>query len=259
MITLVGGVSELYQGDLDVGRRVVERLESEALGQGVVVEDLHYGAVAVAQRLEELDPDALVLVGAVARDREPGAVHRTVADPPAPPTTDEVQGMIGDAVTGYVGIDLVIEIASAFGALPPRVVTIEVEPVETGPSDQLSAAVANTLPALLDAVKAEVQRTPVHVAARELRERLEDGHLEDAPATELLVALLEELRRSDHDGRWGATFRLRDDLVAALGAGETSERMDHADWGLVWGLVEELGRLEKIDAAGVDQPSIGSS
>ena len=67
MTVLVGGVSELFQGDLDLGRLAVARLLDEDLGPGVLVEDLHYGAVAVAQRLEEVRPDTLVLVGAVRR------------------------------------------------------------------------------------------------------------------------------------------------------------------------------------------------
>ena len=66
MQILVGGVGELYQGDLDLGRRAVERLGTEDLGPGVLVEELHYGAVAVAQRLEDLRPDLLILIGAVA-------------------------------------------------------------------------------------------------------------------------------------------------------------------------------------------------
>ncbi|HVM13553.1 MAG TPA: hypothetical protein VM287_04395, partial [Egibacteraceae bacterium] len=61
---LVGGVYELFQGDLDLGRLAVERLREEGLGAGVLAEDLHYGAVAVVQRLEELRPDAFVVVTA---------------------------------------------------------------------------------------------------------------------------------------------------------------------------------------------------
>ncbi|MBA3798713.1 MAG: hypothetical protein H0X18_06375, partial [Geodermatophilaceae bacterium] len=79
---LVGGVSELFQHDLDLGRLAVERLQDEDLGQGVVVEELHYGAVAVAQRLEDLRPAALVLISAVRRGRPPGTVQRRRVDPP---------------------------------------------------------------------------------------------------------------------------------------------------------------------------------
>ena len=76
MTILVGGVGQLYQGDLDLGRRAVERLRQEHLAAGVLVEDLHYGAVAVAQRLRDVAPDALVVVGAEVHGRTPGTVER---------------------------------------------------------------------------------------------------------------------------------------------------------------------------------------
>ncbi|MDP9444914.1 MAG: hypothetical protein M3P83_11440, partial [Actinomycetota bacterium] len=112
-------MGELYQGDLDLGRLAAERLAGEPLGPGVLVEDLHYGAVAVTQRLEELRPSALILVGAVRRGRPPGTVQRRrVAAADVDP--DRVQAAVGEAVTGYVGVDLVVDVAGAFGALPRR-------------------------------------------------------------------------------------------------------------------------------------------
>ena len=62
MRILVGGVSELFQGDLDVGRLAVERLLAEKWGDHVMIEELHYGAVAVTQRLQDLSPDVLQLL-----------------------------------------------------------------------------------------------------------------------------------------------------------------------------------------------------
>lgn len=152
---LVGGVAELYQGDLDLGRLATERLASEDLGPGVMVEELSYGAVAVAQRLEELGPEALVLVGATARGRTPGAVERREVGPPRL-TPAELQLAVGDAVTGYVTIDLLIEVAVALGALPPRTVTVEVEPVSQEPSETLSAAARQGLEQALALVRAEL-------------------------------------------------------------------------------------------------------
>jgi hydrogenase maturation protease len=157
---LVGGVSELYQGDLDTGRVVVERLAGEDLGPGVAVEDLHYGAVAVAQRLQELDLHALILVGARARGRRPATVerrrilleHRSA---------EELQAAVGDAVTGYVGMDLVVQVAQALATLPERTVAVEVEPVTAAPRDSLSPEVAAALEEVLDAVRAEVARVLV--------------------------------------------------------------------------------------------------
>ncbi len=137
MTVLVGGVGQLYQGDLDIGRRAVDRLVAEPLAAGVVVEDLHYGAVAVVQRLEDLRPESLILIGAAERGRAPGTLERRVVQG-VDRSPEELQAAVGDAVTGYVTIDLVVEVAFAFGALPAHTVVVEIEPVSRGPAADLS-------------------------------------------------------------------------------------------------------------------------
>jgi len=154
-VILVAGVAELYQGDLDLGRVAVERLAAEEFGDDVLVEELSYGAVAVAQRLEDVRPDVLVLVGATARGREPGSVRRRELGP-SELTPQELQLAVGDAVTGYVTIDLLVEVATALGALPPRIVTIEVEPISQEPAEHMTALAQAGLERALDLVRAEV-------------------------------------------------------------------------------------------------------
>lgn len=244
LTTLVGGVGQLYQGDLDLGRRAVERLASEDLGPGVVVEDLYYGAVAVTQRLEDLDPEALVLVGAVARDRTPGTVEvRPVEDLDL--DVDTVQTAVRDAATGYVDIDLVVEVAWGLGVLPPRTVTVEVEPVRTGPDEELSPAAREGLEEALALVRREVRLTPVLQLARWVRASLRERHREDSDALGAMRDLLAGLRLREREGRWGRTFAERDRLRIAISEGRTSQDMDHADWGTWWALIEELDRLER--------------
>jgi hypothetical protein len=244
---LVGGVSELYQHDLDLGRLAVDALRDTDLGHGVVLEDLHYGAVTVAQRIEELQPTAMVLVGAVARGRSPGSVQRRRVHAPAL-SDAELQGAVGDAVTGYVGIDLVIEVATGLGVLPPRTVTVEVEPAVVGPGEGLSDVAAAGLHGALELVRREVARAPVLELATELRTSLRAGRLEPARAVAVLRDILGELSLLDECGRWGTTFALRDRLRMEVADGGTGEGMDHRDWGLWWALVEELDRLEAAEA-----------
>ena len=153
---LVGGVAELYQGDLDLGRLAVGRLEREDLGADVVVEELSYGAVAVAQRLEDLRPGALVLIAAQARGRRPGAVERREVGPLGL-SAEELQLAVGDAVTGYVTIDLLVEVAAALGALPARTVCVEVEPASVQPSEALTPEALAGLEDALELVRAEVR------------------------------------------------------------------------------------------------------
>ena len=230
---LVGGVGELFQGDLDVGRVVVERLAAEELGDHALVEDLHYGAVAVAQRLEEVKATHLVLVGAVERGRAPGTIERrkVVAQLSEPA---DVQQAVGDAVVGYVSIDLVVEVAAGLGVLPARTIAIEVEPVLTGPSDQLSPEVSAKVDEIAALARAEMQRAPL----LELAERVAERRPEDA-----MAELLDAIRVLGDEGRMGRLFVLRDRLRRQIDAGQTGEGMDTLDWALWWALLEELDRL----------------
>jgi hypothetical protein len=154
-VILVGGVAQLYQGDLDLGRLAVARLAAEDLGPGVLVEELSYGAVAVVQRLEDLRPEAMVLVAAEARGRTPGSVERREVGPVGL-SDAELQLAVGDAVTGYVTIDLLVEVAVALGALPATTVAIEVEPASLRPAEELSPAASDALEHALELVRVEV-------------------------------------------------------------------------------------------------------
>jgi hypothetical protein len=247
MSVLIGGVGQLYQGDLDLGRLAAARLAADPPGPDVLVEDLHYGAVAVAQRLQELRPTALVLIGAEQRGRPPGTVtRRRIRSPRLAP--DRVQRAVADAVTGHVRIDLVVEVAAGLGVLPGRTVAIEVEPARTAPSTKLSAPAAAALEAALDLVRVEVRRLPLLELADRLRELTAGDRLEPAPALDTLRELLQELELLDERGRWGATFALRDRLERRIAQGATGSGMDHQDWGLWWALIEELDRLQPLEA-----------
>ncbi len=244
---LIGGVSELFQRDLDLGRLAVARLQGEDLGPGVLVEDLHYGAVAVAQRLAELRPEALVLVSAVGRGRLPGTVERRWVDAPSL-TAEQAQAAVGDAVTGYVHPDLVLEVAATLGALPRVTISVEVEPEVVGPGEGLSASAAAGLEAALDLVRAEARRAPVLALAEQVAAAVAGSRLEESTGLVAMRALLADLDRVRRNGRWGATFVLRDRVRDAVASTPSSEGMDHRDWGLWWTLIEELDRLQKVEA-----------
>lgn len=248
MTVLVGGVYELFQGDLDLGRLAVERLRAEGLPTHVLAEDLHYGAVAVVQRLEELRPDAFVIVTAVRRDRAPGTVERRRLQPP-PVDPVEFQAAVGDAVTGYVHVDLLVEVATGFGALPRRTVAIEVEPQHIGPGEGLTVTCAAALEQALELVRTELRRAPVLQLADELRLLVDGDRLEDSAALSALRELLAELDTLDREGRWGRAFALHNRFKLAIAGSVGSEGMDHRDWGLWWALVEELDRVEAAEAA----------
>jgi hypothetical protein len=247
MPVLVGGVSELYQGDLDFGRHAAEQLARMDLGRDVVVEELHYGALAVAQRIAELRPAALVLIGARPAGQEPGSIRRRrVRD--HRPSAAEFQRSVGGAATGYVGIDLILDVSAGLGVLPARTVTVELEPVTTGPADMLSAQAAGALAGAVSLAWAEVLRTPLLELAGQLSDH-DPGRLGPHGAAHTVTLLLEELGGLDRTGQWGRSFSLRDRLRIQIATELPPEGMDHLDWGLWWALIEELDRLEAAEAA----------
>lgn len=245
---VVGGVGELFQRDLDLGRLVVERLLSRPPRPGLVVEDFCYGAIAVTARLDELAPDGLVLVGAKSRGRAPGTVtRRRVGDLGLAP--HEVQVAVGDAGTGYVDLDLTVEVAWGFGSLPPHTVVVEVEPAETGPGEGLSDPVAQAMDRVIELVDREHELLPLYDLVRRMQPLVAGDRLEPSAGLDAVRTLLGELELHQRDGRWGRTFAEKDRLQLAIAEGATSEGMDHLDWTLWWALVEEVERVERATVA----------
>jgi hypothetical protein len=162
---------------------------------------------------------------------------------------ERVAESVREAVTGYVAIDLVLEVAWGLGALPARTVSIEVEPEWTHAADRLSPSGTTGLESALRLVACEVERIPLLELADRLRPLVGTERLEPAPALRTVRELLDELETLDESGRWGSTFALRDRLRVQIADGQTPEGMDYLDWGLWWALVEELDRLQARHAA----------
>lgn len=258
LTVLVGGVAQLYQGDLDFGRVAIDRLSEEELERHLLVEELSYGAVAVAQRLEEVRPAGLVLIGAASRGRAGGTVERRRIHPPALPA-EQVRQAVAEAVTGYVTVDLLLEVCAGLGALPERTVAIELEPARTDVSERLSPQARAAVWPALRLLRAEARRAPLLSLADRVRAELGEHRLERTPAVQAVERLVRELAVVDEEGRWGDAFLLRDVLRSRIGAGETACDMSHLDWGLWWGLVEELDRLQPLEDVAPARSSSGSA
>ena len=157
MRTLIGGVGYSYLRDGSLGPLVVADLARQPWPDGVLVEDLSYGPIAVMQRLQDADPpfDRLVLVAAVRRGRPPGMVtayrwDRRLPDP------EEIQARVAEAVTGVISLDNVLVVVGFFNALPDDVSVVEVEPLDEGWGDGLSDVV--------QAVRQRVKKTVREIA-----------------------------------------------------------------------------------------------
>lgn len=153
---LVAGVGYQNLRDMSVGPIMAERLSALDWPEGVQVEDLSFGAVHVLHWFQQSESfDAAVFVTAAARGREPGSVHRFAWSAPDVPA-EEVQAGVAEAVTGVISLDTLLTVVGYFGALPPRVLVVEVEPRDDSWGPELSPPVEAALDEVADVVREEV-------------------------------------------------------------------------------------------------------
>lgn len=151
MRVLVGGVGYRFLRDGAVGPYMADELAAGATN-GVEVEDLGYHPVGFTQNLQDRPAyDRIVLVGAVARGREPGTVSAYRWDH-ALPSDKEIQERVTEAVTGVISLDNLLIVTEAFGAFPEDVRVVEVEPADEGWGEGFSPAVEAKLGEIEEAV-----------------------------------------------------------------------------------------------------------
>jgi hydrogenase maturation protease len=151
MRVLVGGVGYRFLRDGAVGLYMSDKLEASATN-GVEVEDLGYHPIGFTQNLQDRPTyDRIVLVGAVARGREPGTVTSYRWDH-ALPSDKEIQERVSEAVTGVISLDNLLIVTEAFKAFPDDVRVVEVEPADEGWGEGFSPVVEGKLGEIEEAV-----------------------------------------------------------------------------------------------------------
>src|SRR5262245_1980637 len=151
MRVLVGGVGYPNLRDGSLGPNLAVRL-AERAGNGVEVEDLSYGPVAISHNLRDRPPyDRLVLFGAIRRGRAPGTIERYRWSD-SRPGAEEIQGRVREAVTGVISLDNVLIVCAELGGLPRDVRVVEVEPADEGWGESFSPVIEARLGEIEEAV-----------------------------------------------------------------------------------------------------------
>ena len=151
MRVLVGGVGYRFLRDGAVGPYMADELAAGA-ANGIEVEDLGYHPVGFTQNLQDRPAyDRIVLVGAIARGREPGTVTAYRWDH-ALPSDKDIQERVSEAVTGVISLDNLLIVTEAFGAFPRDVRVVEVEPADEGWGEGFSPVVEAKLAEIEEAI-----------------------------------------------------------------------------------------------------------
>lgn len=161
MRTLVASVGYRNLCDHSLGVVLTDELASIANPPALLVEDLSYGPVAVAQWFADEARTApitrAIFVSAIERadGRPPGTVAAYRWDQVLP-QPDEIQRAVSDAVTGVILLDNTLVVTAWMKTLPAETIVVEVEPLKHEFGDDMSAAVA--------AVYDDVRRIVVELA-----------------------------------------------------------------------------------------------
>lgn len=179
MRVLIGVIAYRTLRDHSAPFVVASRLEERANVGGAAIEDVSYNPIAVIQWLQEQPAETrfthAVLISALERaGREPGTVAAYRWDGLLP-SGDLVQQAITDAVTGIIAIENTVIAAGYFGALPPELAIVEIEPRDHAFGFELSEAVAAAIDPACDIVERLVcdRRAFEDLPRRALRARAE--------------------------------------------------------------------------------------
>ena len=153
---LVGGVGLPWMRDLDFGTQFIRKFEVLDWPGDVLVEDLSYAAHRVLHLFQEVQPEKVVLVGAMPRDVDPaGTIRRYVLDL-TPPDDEEVAARFGDAAGGTIDLDHTLAVLRYMKAFPADTVVIEVEPADRNFGLGFTDAVEAAMEPVLAMVRKEV-------------------------------------------------------------------------------------------------------
>lgn len=154
---MIAGVGLPWRRDLDLGRVLIQELESEEWPEGTIIEDLSYSAHRVMHTLEEIRPERLVIVGATSKGRQPGAITKYRIDLEATTDEDDVVARLGESVGGVIDLDHVLVVNRYFGSLPVDTVVIDVEAGDQTFGTGYSPEIEEAIPRILAMIKEELE------------------------------------------------------------------------------------------------------
>jgi hydrogenase maturation protease len=150
----VVGVGNILMGDEGVGVRSVEALRREDLPEGV---ELFDGGTAFHALVGELKRfDKLIVVDAVRGGKPPGTMYRFALEEVE--ETRELMLSLHD-----IGVVETLTLERLIHRIPEEVVFIGIEPEKIEPSMELSPALKEKLPILIQRVLKEIQESAIYV------------------------------------------------------------------------------------------------
>jgi hydrogenase maturation protease len=144
MQTLILGIGNELLGDEGVGVHAARLLRKEKLPKQIKIVEV---GTAILEALPDLEQaDRVIILDAMKDDQPPGTVYKI--------SLDHCSG--ASCIASMHGFDIFRVMALAGRSTPPPVMVFGVEPQKIDWSLELSTSVTDSMPFLLDAVRAEL-------------------------------------------------------------------------------------------------------
>lgn len=144
MKTLILGIGNLLLCDEGVGVHVARALQREQLPPEVTTLEVGTAFLDALPEIEQAD--RVIVIDAMQADHAPGTIYRVPFE----------ECMKPECIASLHGFDLSRVVFMAGRESPPEMVVIGVEPARIGWGDELSPAIREVMPAVVEAVKAEL-------------------------------------------------------------------------------------------------------
>lgn len=155
MRVLIAGVGHPNLKDLSFGQIFLAYLKQQKWPENVDLENLSFGAIAVLQWFQD-EPgkyDRVVFVSAAEREGRPPGTLNVYHWDFAKHDDETVQECVAESVTGIISLDNLMMILQYFKALPPEVVVLDIEPIDSEIGFECSPEIAARFPEFEEIVR----------------------------------------------------------------------------------------------------------
>ncbi len=147
-----------------IGPILLPQLQQQDWPEGVIIDELNWGPIAVVQQFEATEPyERIILLTAIERP------ERAIGDISVfqwqgyLPDEKQIQDCVGDAATGVISVENLLVIGQYFKVWPKEVFLVDVEPGPEIAGEHLTDTVAVKVPEVIQTIQSLANHGPLNI------------------------------------------------------------------------------------------------
>ena len=151
----IGTIGYHILSNHSIGPILLPQLQQQNWPEGVFVDELNWGPIAVVQQFEatKIPYDRIILLTAIERPTRNIGDINVFQWQGGLPDEKQIQACVGDAATGVISVENLLVIGQYFKIGPKEVFLVDVEPGPEKAGEHLTEAVAIKVPQVIQAIQ----------------------------------------------------------------------------------------------------------